>query len=1043
MSELSGADGAGDDDLPNYQPPFGLDAVPGFCDRLVEHLIAGETAEEFTFEGVDVEAAEGVWMLPLGGYDPDEDASLAPGAAADESLPSGGYAQVASTWAEGVRRVLRETWGDPLVRTPQLVGEAQEPEGLIDFLLVTLKVPEAEMWDRGDLFCVLMTSWDGEPGASMLRQALVVLPREFAIGGMSALVDAEGSVHELLMHGEHLLELRRRAWLMSTLFGAGEVRLRDTALEASRFSLQARDGTTTVWTFADDGRALLLVHDPASAFATSAAKQFLQDHALHSDKSTEEAGAGDADTDAAANSAPPGELDEASETELSEALLILVTRMLDGVPQDLRDLIPARAENARGEAADHAHEFRMLGDRPLPVISGAAWFDGEHWRVSGSMIEIGHQNDFGMDDFGFAEAVRRPYRLGGSFSVDNFISPGQEDRRAKLEQLFNACPYPEQPRPTDDERLGKAVPSNADHSDLVQQIEQVTETWWEQSPDAAAWGDYAFHLGDRRLTDHEGRVLTAIVGTAESWTVDALEAWAGGLMRTMSERWGPASEMQARDQRTGTERRTPLTRVMRGTGLLTAPMWWVNGHAVSLLAGMPDPDYSEDPQVILVLSRADAVLDIMRGTKLWELRLRTRAIGNLGAHACATPESLEEATDSVPAPEPATVQRREQRPASQPISWDGPPLEGSVLVPDAVRGGFRTGDHFWVWHFTHDGRGLLMSHPVGAAVAESADASFIDQVELFAGVPHDLLSLVIDRDPDGLYEVVTREGTAAAATEPLAQASSLPAVQAVFWHDDVDWRASDGMLRRARAAGIADAAGTGVATANPLATIYSEAIGVPQLHWALRAGDSMDTSALADVQRSSFVFDRTVEPAEVERAFEQLGNVYELALTGSLNDLLDVIIDTPGDRFLLDAALSNPNPRHRREIALWLLGQGIDASIQLSFLTPINVLFENPTLGAGDTPVLRQLLRAGAEPGAGLTGAVLGGHPLAQLANRDADESELVPLYDALLAQADDDDIALADGSLLEYVEGGTFPHRRSRTGLLARLREIAALQAS
>ena len=998
--EGNGADGAGDDDLPVYQPPFGLDEVPGFCDRLVAHLVAGETAEEFTFESVDVEAAQGVWLLPLGGYDPDEDASLVPGAPVDESLPSGGYAQIASIWAEGVRRVLRQTWGDPLVRTPQLVGEAQDPEGLIDVLLVTLNVPEAEMWDRGDLFCVLMTSWDGEPGASMLRQALVVLPREFAIGGMSALVNAEDTVHELLMHGEHLLELRRRAWLMSTIFGAGEVRLRDTALEGSRFSLQARNGTTTVWTFADDGRALLLVHDPASAFATSAAGQFLEDHAPNSDEATE----------------------EADEAELSEALLILVTRVLDGVPEDLRDLIPARAENARGEVAEHALEFRLLGDRPVPVISGAAWFDGEHWHVSGSMMEIGHRNNFGMDDFGFAEAVRRPYRLGGPISVDDFVGPNDQERRAQLEQVFDPCPYPEQPRPKDDERLGYAVPSSTNHGELVQQIEQVTEAWWEQSPGAVAWGDDTFRLGGRELRDHDGRVLTAIVGTAERWTVDALESWARGLIGAMGERWGRALEMQVRDERTGTDRRTPLSRVMRGTGLLAAPMWWVNGHAVLLLAGAPDPKYSEYPQVIVVLSRADAVLDIMRGTRQWELRLRARAIGNLGVIASAP--------ESITAP----------RPASQPIAWDGPPLEGSTLVPEAVRGRLRAGDHYWVWHFTHDGRGLLMSYPTGAAVAESTTASFVDQAELFAGVPRDLLSLVIDRDPEGLYGVVTREDArAATAQDPLAQATSLPAVRAVFWRDDADWRASDGMLRQARAAGIAEAAGTGVATANALATIYSETIGVPQLQWALRAGDRLSTNALADVQYSSFVFDRAVEPAEAERAFEQLGNVYELALTGSLNDLLDVIIDAPARRFLLDAALSNPNPSDRREIALWLLGQGLDASTQLSFLTPINVLFENPTLGAGDAPVLQQLLRAGAVPGPGLRETGLSGHPLAQLANRDADESDLEPLYDAYFSHTDD----TVDGSLLEYVEGGRFPHQHSRQGLLARLRETAASLAS
>ena len=69
------------------------------------------------------------------------------------------------------------------------------------------------------------------------------------------------------------------------------------------------------------------------------------------------------------------------------------------------------------------------------------------------------------------------------------------------------------------------------------------------------------------------------------------------------------------------------------------------------------------------------------------------------------------------------------------------------MRPDAVRGRVRADDHYWVWHFAHDGRGLLMSFPVDAAAADEARLSFEDQARLFAGVPVDLLSLVTDRDP--------------------------------------------------------------------------------------------------------------------------------------------------------------------------------------------------------------------------------------------------------------------------------------------------------
>ncbi|WP_149085692.1 MULTISPECIES: hypothetical protein [Microbacterium] len=983
-----------EEDLPYYKPPFGEDEVPGFLDRLVAHLLAGETRDAFTFEGVEVEESQGVWLLPLGGYDPDADESLKPNPPAELEVPAGGFAAYAEEWTETVRRSLREAWGEPMVRTPSLVGENQDPEGILDVVLVSVGIPEAEMWDRGDLYCVLVTNWDAEPRQSMLRQAMVVLPREYAVGSLSALLPEEDMHNDLLMNGEHPIELRRRAWLLSTLFGAGEVRLRDVDVPASRFSLQSRSGVTTVWTFTDDGRILVLIQDPTSTFAEEAPAQFLAEV-------QQQHGGGDPD-------APDRSEREA---DLAEAWLILAARMLDRVPDDLRALIPARGEDARGAVAEHDLEFRMLGDEPVPVITGAVWFDGAHWCVSPSLMEIGRRNDFGMDDFGFGAAVRQPYRLGGALTVDEMSREGDE-RRAWFEQVFAACPYPEQDRPSDSERLGYAVPTSGDHRDLVADIERVTAAWWERSPEDVDWADRTFEIGGRGLRDDHGRALRVVLASGERWTVDALQAWAEDLIRVMSERWGAAGEIHARNEKTGTDRRSPLTRVMRATGLLTAPLWWVNGHAVAVVAGTPDHSYGDDPEVIIVIARPDAVLDLARGSSPWELRIRARILSDVSALVGDSP-------------------------ASGPLAWDGPPLEGTSIVPDAMRGGFRTGDHFWTWHFTHDGRGLLLSHPTGPDAAARPLPSFEDQVALLAGVPDDLLSLVVDRDPGGFFPVVRRGVNEQTETAGglLGGATTLPAVHAVFWRDDVDWRASDGMLQRVRAT----LPGEEVDTTNPLETIYAEAIGVPQLQWALRVGERMGPPTLLDAPYASFVFDRVPEREEIEQVYAGLGVFPDLALTGTLNDLLDVVVDAPAYRFLLDAALSNPDSARRREIALWLLAQRLDASPLLSFLSPVNVLFANPTLDAGDEPVLRRLLEAGATAAPTPAATLPDGHPFVQLLHRDLAETEVAPLARTLLVHGGVNPAtpALPDGRSLADVAAGPFPHGRSRDALAAAIREL------
>jgi len=996
-------DGDLDGDSPIYRAKRTPEDIPGFVDRALGHVRAEAADDDFTLEGVDFEIAAGVWLAPIGAYDPDEDEPSTPEQIAAGAGAPGPWGGVMLAWEASVRRAMRSSWGEPVVHTPRLAGIEQKPEGILDYLMVAQEFEAAELWDRGELFVALLTRWQGEPGVSALVQVLVVLPREFVMGGMAALMSEDATEHELLMHGESPLEVRRRAWLMSTIYGAGEARLREVPIAATRCSLRAIDGTTTVWTFADDGRALLLVWDPSCEFATTAARASGRDDAPTNDDAAPDPGAG-------------------GYAGRSDGELILMHRLLDGVPDDLRACIAARAETARGEVAEHALEFGLLHDQPVPIISGAFWFDGDVWHASRGLMQLGHQNGFGLDDYGFGAAVRRPYRLGGSFTLDGVAHAADADRKGQLVRVFDACPFPEQPRPEGDVRLGYAIPSSADREGIIQGIDRATAAWWDQSPSDARLGDDTFVIGGRKLRGRDGEgVLTSVLAVGEPWTVDALQTWTNALADAMTERWGQSREMTVHDSRTGIERRTPLTRVMRGTGLTQAPLWWVNGHAVLLLAGNPDPVYSTEPQVILVICRADAVLELLGRTGLWEIRRRARVIKNLAALVAAadgaTPTSQHVA-------------------AAQPVAWDGPPLAGSDVVPLATRGGLRAGTFSWVWHFTHDGRGLLTSHEIGGR-----GSTFSEQVELFTGVPEDLLSLVVDREPAGPYPVVVRDGEHE-TSGVLGRARSLPDAVAVFFRDDVDWRASEGMLRRARAASTAQ-------EEDLLAALYSTTTGVRQLQWVLRGDDALSPAALADPEYARLAFSREVSLDEATAALEQVAPALVVALTGTLNDVLDAIVDSPGYRAMLDAALSNTDPQDRREIALWLLGEGADPSQQLSFMTPISVLLENPTLDGGDAVLLSRLLEAGADAGFGLLGPRRGGHPLVQLCERDLDEAEIDPLVEVLLGVAEPAegeaaryDVTaplLADGrSLLEYLSAGAFTHQRPRTRLLERLERLA-----
>ncbi|QCR20342.1 hypothetical protein [Agrococcus sp. SGAir0287] len=958
---------ATDDDGPAYVAPVELAELPAFVDRLVGRLI-DETAEELVVDGVELEQAQGVWLMPTGAYDPGEDDAAAPIAEADLAHPANEHVAQVAAWTQDVRRVLRETWGDPVVRTPRVAGAEAMPESILDHLLVSLRIPEAEVWDRGVMHCALITGWAGEPGTSMLRQIAVLLPRDLAMGGMAAVLDDEGTIHDGIMHGEHVVELHRRAWIRSSLLGVGEVRLRDTAIGATRCSVHAGD-TTTVWIFADDGRALLLVHDPTSDISARGPRQLIDDLA-RADQGIVDVYAEDDDA--------------AMDAALDEARTILSSRLLAGVPADLRSLVAARGEDASGQPAPHDLAFVAAGADVVPIISGAAWFDGEHWHVPASLTELGRQNGFGLDDFAFDTALRVPHRLGGTFTVDD-LAAGDDELRARLEPWFAACPYPEQARPTDAGRLGAGVPPDADVPTIVEDVERASTAWWEQTSRGGDQPDEPLRVGGIRMRPSDDHVQWASLGVADPWTVDALGAWTRRLHEAMDARWGPAIAMDVRDPRLSADRRTPVSVLMRSIGIRSAPLWWVDGHAVLLLRGQPDPEFSDRPQAILLLAKADAVFELLHDLDAWGLRRRLRILDVLATRTSDEPD---------------------RRPAIRSVPWDGPALAGSTLVPAATQGVLRTGSHTWAWHLTHrttGPRALLMAFPTGSADAEP-DA-FDSHAALLASVPAELRSLVVDRDADGHYPIVRRPAGTARDGDPLPEARTIPAVQSIHWLDGMEWRTSEAALRRARDAGRAAAAGIGIATADPLRMLWAPETGVPQLRWAVNAGGGFGAEMLANGGYEGFVVDRPVDLEMAEAAIASLGEVHERALVGSLDEVLDLIDGLGGHRALrslLDLAVGNPDPDQRLAIALWLLERGVDASVPLSPHTPLNVLMANPTLRSEDADLVAALLRAGAVPGLGPARSTVDAHPLVQLAARDLDDDAVAVLTDAWLSAVED-----------------------------------------
>lgn len=898
-----------EDDLPVLRAQSTPEEVPGFLDRALEHLRGVSGDEDFSFEGVDFENAVGVWLAAIGVYDPDADTEFTPEriAAGEKSR----WGRIMLDWETAVRRAMREAWGEPMLHTPRLVGDAEEPEGILDYLMISQEFARADLWDRGEMFVALLTDWSGEPAASLLRQILIVLPREFMMRGMGALLDGDAEVQEFLMHGEQPQELRRRAWLMSTIYDRGEVRVRDAPIEAVRCSIRSVRDVVTVWIFADDGRQLLLMRDPTCEFAE--VLEGLSDDGVRL--------GGDAGY------------------RWSEEQLVLMDRMLQGVPMDLLACVAAPGETAVGDVAEHALEFGILGDRPVPIITGAVWFDGESWRATPGIAEIAYQQGLAMGDFGFLGAVGKPYRLGGEFTPEAFTPPGDDERLRVLQQVFDACPFPAQPRPEGDACLGYGIPraEAAGFEEMVEAVDRAAAAWWDREPSDVPLGDDTFKVGGRRLggSAEEG-VIDAILATSESWTFEALQQWTERLSGAMTERWGEPLKMEVLSGPDGAGRRTPLTRLIRASGFEQCPLWWVNGHAVVLLSGIPDPAYHDVPLVIVGIATADSVVEMLGRMSIWEARRRARLVEELAALVSAEAAEGAETARSVP--------------------WQGSALPGSDIVPPARRIVHRAGGFRGIWHLTHDGRGLLTSHPL-----DGHAGSLADHAELFEGVPEDLLPL----------------------------AHGLPPAAAVFFHDGMDWRAPREVLRRAYAASRAQ----GV---TPLAALYAEETGVSALTTLMLSGGPMSMERLTHPRYGDLVFGRSLEPEEVDLAYDRLGEPLPLALTGSLNDLLDVILDGPGGRFLLDAALSNPDPRNRREISLWLMREDLDASDQLSFMTPVNVLLANPTLDGGDAAVLRRLLASGADAGSGLLGPSAGPGPLDRLLERDLDGSALAPLLEVL-----------------------------------------------
>ena len=153
----------------------GPEAVPAFCEALVALVAAGgATAEETEVAGVDVRNFAGVRLAFLAGYDPGASQAEAP----DGKPTIGDLAVTAWSWAQRARDELREAWGEPKPRALRLLDDGESPASTTDAVMIILKQPSAESWERDGLVTTLLTGWKGEPWTSPLQQMFLVAGRD-------------------------------------------------------------------------------------------------------------------------------------------------------------------------------------------------------------------------------------------------------------------------------------------------------------------------------------------------------------------------------------------------------------------------------------------------------------------------------------------------------------------------------------------------------------------------------------------------------------------------------------------------------------------------------------------------------------------------------------------------------------------------------------------------------------------------------------------------------------------------------------------------
>ncbi|MBE5465056.1 MULTISPECIES: hypothetical protein [Mycobacteroides] len=123
----------------------------------------------------------------------------------------------------------------------------------------------------------------------------------------------------------------------------------------------------------------------------------------------------------------------------------------------------------------------------------------------------------------------------------------------------------------------------------------------------------------------------------------------------------------------------------------------------------------------------------------------------------------------------------------------------SVEVPGGTRyawndgGGQSSG-----WFFADDGKVLLLTYEHESAL-NFYDGDYAAQLEVFRGVPAELVALVANRPESYEFHNVTETSTG----------QTLPHASGVFWFDGASWHIADGLLTYCERNGIALFGGTG------------------------------------------------------------------------------------------------------------------------------------------------------------------------------------------------------------------------------------------